>query len=171
MRLSPNFTTAEFLKSPTGDRLGIDNYHYTNTQLGNMRRLCEKCLEVIRAKLREKTKSVLTVQVTSGLRSPALNKAVGGAANSQHLRGQAADIVVPGMTVQELFDFILEEGIVFDQMIQEFDAWVHISWRNGGPAYQRQQSMYAWKNAQGKTVYTTKRPIAMDFDTQQAPLT
>lgn len=80
--------------------------------------------------------------VNSGYRSPALNRAVGGVATSQHVKGEAADITAGSTTANKrLFDKIMElqkEGkIAFDQLIDESHyRWIHISYRADGNRYQ-----------------------------------
>lgn len=69
------------------------------------------------------------ITVTSGYRSPAVNAAVGGVANSAHVLGRAADFICPGFgTPLEVCHAIERSGIAFDQLIHEFGAWVHIAW-------------------------------------------
>jgi hypothetical protein len=87
-------------------------------------KLVAEMLEIIRAKFG-------AVRVNSGFRGPAVNAAVGGSATSQHSKGEAADIVCPAVTVDELHRWIVvESGIAFGQCILEKpagSAWVHIS--------------------------------------------
>ena len=87
-------------------------------------KLVAEMLEVIRAKFG-------AVRVNSGFRGPAVNAAVGGSATSQHSLGEAADIVCPAVTVDELHKWIVtESGLKFGQCILEkpgSSAWVHIS--------------------------------------------
>ena len=87
-------------------------------------KLVAEMLEVIRAKFG-------AVRVNSGFRGPAVNAAVGGSATSQHSKGEAADIVCPSTTVDELHRWIVvESGLKFGQCILEKpagSAWVHIS--------------------------------------------
>ena len=73
------------------------------------------------------------VQVNSGYRCPALNKAVGGASASQHLTGKAADITAGSVSAnKELFNLIAKSGIEYDQLIDEYDyKWIHISYNEG----------------------------------------
>jgi hypothetical protein len=73
------------------------------------------------------------ITVNSGYRSKELNKAVGGAATSQHLKGEAADITVGSKTEnKKLFLLIKDSGLVFDQLIDEKDySWVHVSYSKG----------------------------------------
>ena len=66
--------------------------------------------------------------ITSGYRCANLNKILGGAVNSQHLNGQAADFIVKNMTPEKIINIILKSDIKFDQLINEHDKWVHISY-------------------------------------------
>ena len=70
------------------------------------------------------------ISINSGYRCPELNQSVGGQKSSQHLLGCAADIRVSGMTPDEVVKAIIQTDIQFDQMIREFDSWVHISVAN-----------------------------------------
>ena len=92
------------------------------------------------------------VIITSGFRSSSVNRVVGGSASSQHMRGQAVDFTVIGVTVDQLFDDI-RKGVIkvpYDQLIHEFGSWVHIS---HNIAHNRKQSLrIAFQN--GKAVTT-----------------
>ena len=70
------------------------------------------------------------IYVNSGYRSPALNKAVGGVANSQHMKGQAADITTCNTASnRKLFALIRDGGFDFDQLIDEANGtWIHVSY-------------------------------------------
>jgi zinc D-Ala-D-Ala carboxypeptidase len=120
--LSPNFRLSEFLVSQTASRQGIDN----TPPKALMPRLVNlaKGLERVRAL----TGSAIII--TSGYRSAALNKAVGGSHNSQHSFGEAADIICPrfgtALDLAELIE-LNQEAVGFDQLILEFGRWVHIS--------------------------------------------
>jgi len=75
------------------------------------------------------------IVVTSGYRCQKLNRAVGGAARSQHITGEAADIRTLSDRAWEnrqLFDLIQKLGLPYDQLIDEYDYdWVHVSFREG----------------------------------------
>ncbi len=94
------FKLAEFINSPTANRLGIDNTPSFDV-VDNLNRLADY-LDGIRAKLGK------PILVSSGYRCPMLNKAVGGVANSQHLKGLAADLVCADM--ESLEKVLLETG-------------------------------------------------------------
>ena len=66
--------------------------------------------------------------INSAFRSFEVNKAVGGATNSQHVKGQAVDFVpMKEIGLKEAYDAIVASGIVFDQLIYEYGSWLHIS--------------------------------------------
>lgn len=119
MDLSTHFSLQEFTASQTATRLGLDN---TAPQ------------SVMRALLRTATgmEGVRTllqapIIISSGYRSPEVNRAVGGSPNSQHTRGEAVDFICPGYgTPLKICKAIVSSGIKFDQLIME-GAWVHIS--------------------------------------------
>ena len=119
------FALKEFVKSNTAARLGINNNPSEDVKK-NIELLVEKILDPLREKFGK------PIIVTSGYRCKELNKAVGGAAKSQHMSGEAADI----RTVEdsksankELFNLIIELGLPFDQLINEHDYdWVHVSY-------------------------------------------
>jgi zinc D-Ala-D-Ala carboxypeptidase len=147
MQLSKNFTLSEFLISQTASRLGIDN---TPSQqvIDNLTALCQNILQPLRDKFGP-------VVISSGYRSPQLNKAIGGAANSQHMLGQAADIHMPSMANDELARLIAK-NFVFDQVILEFytlgkpdSGWVHVSYNAAG---NKREQLTATKQ-NGATVY------------------
>jgi hypothetical protein len=141
MKLTEHFTLEEMTRSELATRKGIENAP-DDVTVENLRLLCVNVLEPLRVKLGK------SIHVNSGYRSVRVNQLVGGSGNSQHCKGEAADIVVEGMTAQELFDFIVSNDFPFDQIIQEFNAWVHISWRN--PC--RSQQLLA-RRIDGKVVY------------------
>lgn len=120
-----NFTISELCVSNKARELGIKNIPTDAQTMNNLFYLITECLQPLRDKLKK------PVIVTSGYRCPQVNKAVGGVANSQHMTGQAADIHVNGMRPQQLIDFIVKSGIVWDELINEYDSWVHISYAKG----------------------------------------
>jgi D-alanyl-D-alanine dipeptidase len=76
-----------------------------------------------------------------------VNKAVGGVKTSQHSEGMAVDIVVDGMTPYDVVQFLLDMNIEFDQVINEFNEWTHLSFNQGS---NRKQVLTA-KKTDGKT--------------------
>ena len=122
MQLSPNFTLEELTHSDLASRKGIDNSPGMLAS-ANLVRLAH-LLEQIRKCLNK------PIIVNSGFRCKALNDALGSNDKSQHLIGCAADIRVSGMTPDQIVKAIIQSDIQFDQMIREFDSWVHISVTN-----------------------------------------
>jgi hypothetical protein len=121
MQLTTNFNLSTLTISKTANQFGIDNTP-SDEVIGNLKSLCENVLEPLQALLGE------SIYITSGYRSKELNKKIGGAKKSQHMEGKAADIHVNSKSTEELFIFIKKNFIGFDQLIQEFDSWVHISY-------------------------------------------
>ena len=147
INLSKNFTLSEFVDSPTAKKNRIDNTP-TSEIISNLNMLCTNVLEPLRSLLKK------PINLNSGYRCKALNTALGGSKNSQHMEGKAADFHVAGFSTQELFEFIISKDLRFDQCIMEFPksgaGWVHISW-NG--VKNRGEKLRADK-FDGKTVYT-----------------
>jgi len=137
MQLTANFSLAEL--TVTGRNLpNVPN----EVEIVNLRQLAQKILQPLRDAIGK------PVRVNSAFRSEAVNRAVGGTATSQHSLGQAADIHVPGMPSVELARTIVRLGLPFDQVIEEFGRWVHVSY---GPRHRREQ--LAAVKVGGKTVY------------------
>ena len=117
------FTIGELCKSDVAVEKRITNTP-DNTTIGRMNALMEECLDKVREMWGK------PIGVNSGYRSYELNKAVGGAKNSQHLRGEAADITTGTKeNNRKLFDLIVASDIPFDQLIDESDyKWLHLSY-------------------------------------------
>lgn len=129
-QLTEHFSLEELTFSQTALRLGIPNDPNAD-QLGNLHILCETLLEPARALLG------VPFSVDSGFRSLPLNHAVGGARNSAHLDGRAADCK-PQMDLQEAFDKLRHSDLVFDQIIFECHAWIHLAIAANGEEPRRQ---------------------------------
>jgi len=119
MKLTPNFSLEELTHSETAERLGLDNTPSENVK-ANLTRLA-RLLEDIRRVLGR------PIMVNSAYRSQEVNKAIGSKPTSQHCIGCAADIRVPGLTPDNIVKEILKTNLEYDQLIREFDSWVHIS--------------------------------------------
>lgn len=132
-------------KSATAERKGIDNTPSVQVR-ANLTALIEKVLDPLREAYGK------PIIVTSGYRCERLNKAVGGAASSQHVKGEAADIRSVEDTPEEnkkLYDLIVKLGLPFDQLINEYGYdWVHVSF---GSQHRRQKLKAVKKN--GRTSY------------------
>ena len=122
-----HFTPDELIHSDTADRLCIDNTP-TGDAIDNLDRLVTRVLD----KLRDGWGRPIIV--TSGYRCKELNAAVGGARNSQHLKGQAADIVSDDFDEFRRFVRRWCKDNDFDQCIFEHSSdseWIHISYVEG----------------------------------------
>ena len=119
------FTIRELTKSTTAIKKGIDNTP-TREVTSNLIYLIDNILDPLREAWGE------PLIVTSGYRCPKLNKAVGGSATSQHVKGQAADIRTLKDTPEEnkrLFELVQKLGLPFDQLINEYNYdWVQVSY-------------------------------------------
>lgn len=119
MKLTDHFTLSELTQSETAARRRIDNIPSSET-LVNLTRTAQ-LLEKVRAELGDKP-----VLISSGYRCHALNRAVGGATNSAHSQGLAADFICPGFgSPLDICKRLAAARIEFDQLIQE-GTWVHI---------------------------------------------
>ncbi|MCQ2255567.1 MAG: D-Ala-D-Ala carboxypeptidase family metallohydrolase [Bacteroidaceae bacterium] len=144
MNLTQNFTLSELTRSETASRLHINNNPGT-IPIQNLQKLCDSILQPLRNAYGK------PIFVNSGYRSPTLNKAIGGATNSQHMLGQAADItarhsIQKGSDAaanhdyreenKRLFNLIISLKLPFDQLIDEKNySWIHVSF---GPRNRRQ---------------------------------
>lgn len=138
MQLTEHFTLEEFITSSTAKARGIDNSVSSQRVVDNLRNLCEQVLEPLRSYANQ------PITISSGYRCKALNKVVGGARNSQHMTGEAADIHIPlydfkDSTGSRLTDIQLArdwmqwltDNTDFDQLILETVNrrifWLHVS--------------------------------------------
>jgi hypothetical protein len=151
MQLSKNLALSEVTRSETAKRKGISNMP-TPEHIENFKKLAENVFQPIRDHFG------VPIRLSSGYRSEALNKAIGGAgkvvngkyvASSQHCKGEAIDIDMDGTSItnKQVFDFI-KDNLNFDQLIWEFGTstnpdWVHVSYDSEGK--QRKQILKAVK--------------------------
>ena len=145
MKLTAHFDLSEFTRSESAKREGLDNTP-TPEHLENIKILCEKVLEPIRLRFGP-------INISSGYRGKMLNHFIGGAVNSDHCVGRAADIDMDdtgsGVTNKEIFDYI-KDNLDYDQLINEFNySWVHVGYRG---KENRKQTLRAIK-VKGKTTY------------------
>jgi len=129
MKLGKYFSLSEMVKSQTAIRKGIDNLP-NDEQIEALIELVENVLDPVREHFGR------PVTVNSGFRGKKLNKAIGGSKSSQHCKGEAADIEIPGVSNPEVAEWI-KNNLDFDQLILEFhtsgipdSGWVHVSWRS-----------------------------------------
>ncbi len=124
------FTISELIRSDTAKRQGISN-NPTPDEIESIWRLMNEVLDPIRENYGK------PIYVTSGYRSPALNRAVGGSQTSQHMRGEAADIDTPSRAENKrLFEIIvdmLRRGeltvgqLIWEKGNSEGPDWIHVS--------------------------------------------
>ena len=156
MRLSKNFTLKELIASDTALRLGIDNTP-SKEGIWKLTLLATNLLQPIRNELGP-------LRVTSGYRSPELNKAIGGSTKSQHCKCQAVDLQFVKRNKMDnikIFETLMSLQLEFDQCILEFGdateyinpdypAWIHLSYKITD---NRNQTLVAYKDENNKTKY------------------
>lgn len=118
MLLTKNFTLNEFEISQSASRAGIDNA-IPPEFIDNIKKTALN-LQILRSYIN------LPVVITSGYRCKELNLIVGGAENSHHMTGHAVDIIVPGMAIDDIIE-LARDCLLFDQLINEYGQWVHLS--------------------------------------------
>lgn len=133
MILEKSFNLKTFTHSDTAEKLGIDNTQMTDEQLQNLQRLHE-VLTHIQSRLSIKYAKPIQIKINSGFRSKLLNEKVGGVSTSQHSKGEAADTVAIGISLDQYFNLLKElakSGVMkFGQVIKEHigeSKWVHVS--------------------------------------------
>ena len=112
MQLTNNFSLAEMVKSDTALRHDMDNTP-GEAEIANLKTLCEKVLQPVRDHFQT------GVKVNSGYRSPDVNAEVGGSRTSDHCKGQASDIEIPGIANADLAVWIMD-NLTYTQLILEF---------------------------------------------------
>lgn len=129
-RISKNFTLDELTASATAKQMRIINAPGVD-EVCNLCALVHNVLQPLRDAMGE------AIKIGSGYRCPQLNKAVGGVSNSQHMKGEAADLCIDGdlKKGRKWMTWIMEH-CDFDQLILEHNAkgtyWVHVSFRSDG---------------------------------------
>lgn len=125
--MTPNFKLEEFIRSDVARVLGVDNTPPPEVMV-DLQRTAEG-LERLRAVVDD-----LPIQILSGYRCLSLNRAVNGSLNSQHMKGQAADIICPKLGPVDTFARIIAvnaKALGVDQVIKERNGrgalWVHVS--------------------------------------------
>lgn len=126
MQLTKNFSLAELTATSTG----IDNSPSKDV-INSLLALAGNVLQPARERYGK------AITVNSGYRSPAVNRRVGGAASSQHMTGQAADITT-GSKEENRKLFAILETMDYDQLIDEKDmSWIHVSYKPTGNRRQK----------------------------------
>lgn len=119
------FTIKELTKSATATAKKLDNTP-DEQAIKNLTTLVDKVLDPLREKY---SKPII---VTSGYRSPEVNRSVNGATSSQHALGEAADLSVGSKEENKKLFNLIKDEFPFDQLINEYDySWVHVSYREG----------------------------------------
>lgn len=135
-QITKNFTLEEMCASQTAKAKGIDNTP-NSAVIVNLTHLAVKVLQPLRSAMGE------AIAIGSGYRCPALNKAVGGVSNSQHMTGQAVDLCLPltkdgqqDLKKGKLWFEWIRKNCFFDQLIWEHNSkgsyWVHVSYNFNG---------------------------------------
>lgn len=144
MQLSKNFSLDEFLKSSTATRYKINNTPNNNV-INNLKDLCINVLQPIRDNFGK------PLTISSGFRCKELNDKVGGARNSQHLIGQAADFHIKGVPFNDVMMWCVD-NLIFDQLIDEYSKnthWLHISFNKNN---NRKQALIYRKGVYSKWI-------------------
>ena len=129
MKLSPHFDLEEFIHSDTATRLGIDNTP-TVEVIDNLTYLAGE-LEHVRTILGH------PMLISSGFRSYALNDHLGSKRTSSHTKGLAVDFICPSFgNPHSVVSAIVMANINYDQVILEYDRWVHLSFKQLDPRKQ-----------------------------------
>ena len=125
--ISKHVSYKEGVYSTTATRRGIDNVP-NDEQLANMELIAEKVFEPLRKYVGG------PIKINSFFRCPKLNKAIGGARSSQHMKGQAMDIddTFGVVANSDMYNYI-KNNLDFDQLIWEFGDddnpnWLHVSY-------------------------------------------
>lgn len=138
MKLSPHFLLEEFTTSQLASRYGWDNTP-PESAIANLRRVAY-LLEQVRTLLNE------PIQITSGYRCLKVNEALGSKPTSQHTIGCAADFRGIRTSPYDICRAIILSNIKYDQLIYEFNSWVHISVPNSETDKHRMQKLIINRN-------------------------
>jgi zinc D-Ala-D-Ala carboxypeptidase len=158
MELSRFFTLAEMTRSASAQSAKISNQPGA-AETNSLRALCAAVLDPLRESIGE------AIRVNSGFRSPKLNEHIGGARDSQHVRGEAADIESRGVSALELFQRIIRLALPFDQLIYEDKSatskWVHVSHAAGGSRGQILKANFGPSGSATYSKLTAEEALAM----------
>lgn len=143
------FTMDEFIRSETAGQQGIDNTP-SEYQKNNVIEMVDNLLDPLReawaVECNKYKLGTAAIRVTSGIRSKALNEAVGGSKTSAHYLGYAADLMPCNGKLGHFKRFCIEWLVDkdFDQMISEDEdstgtpKWIHIGYKNSAGQFRRQ---------------------------------
>ncbi len=152
--LSPHFTFFEMTKTEHRDLLELNRKEAVN-YLDNLKFLCNEVLEPLRSFIGK------PLFITSGFRCHLLNTRIGGSPHSYHIKGLAADFVLPHTTKEELFEVFneiaLRKPVLFDQLIFEKATWIHIGVRTDLEGRNRFQALTY--NGHSYDLYTPKPDV------------
>ena len=162
--LTAHFSLREMCASGTAIRLGIENVP-DEAVIKRLQQLCEHVLEPLRQRFG-------VIRITSGYRCERLNRAVGGVKNSQHLRGEAADIHVSNIEVgRKMFRFIKEnlefDQLLFERILENGVCWLHVSYRTPSPSLPEGEGGLT-KDERRRTKAETKTKAPMKANRRQA---
>ena len=133
MKLSEHFTLEELIYSDIAKRHSLDN-NPDQYIISNLTRVAQ-LLEDVRSLFNQ------PIRINSAYRSITVNSLLGSKPTSQHCIGCAADIRIDGLTPDQIVKKIIKSDIQYDQLIREFDSWVHISVPNSEGYIARKQSL------------------------------
>jgi zinc D-Ala-D-Ala carboxypeptidase len=146
MKLSENFPLHEFLRSETAARMGRV-LEPPPEAVAHLTRLSVEVLQPVHVLLGR------PLYILSGWRPDWLNDQVGGAKDSAHLYGRAADTIVSGMSALVLARFIQRHNLPVDKCIVEFDQWVHVQ-VSRAPSIAPRRIYLTARRVNGKTIYS-----------------
>lgn len=119
------FTLKELTRSSTAEAEKLDNTP-DKTAEANLTKLVDNVLDPLREMYGK------PIIITSGYRSPEVNKIVKGAKTSQHKLGEAADISGGSKEENKKLFNLIKDNLDYDQLINEYDySWIHVSYRKG----------------------------------------
>ena len=133
--MTQNFTLKEFIRSTTARRYDIQNIP-SESHIQNIRYGIEHILQPLRDYVH------VPIRITSGYRNTRVNDLVGGVASSHHTTGEAADFHISGYTINQAIKIIIDMKLPYDQLINEYDSWVHLGWRQP----HRYQGLYFYRD-------------------------
>jgi len=142
---SPNFSLDELTFSETATRKGIDNTP-SDDVLDNLYKTAME-MENVRELLNNNP-----ILISSGYRCLELNTLLGSKPTSAHIRGLACDFTCPKFgDPHDIVDAIFRSDILYDQIILEFDKWVHLAFPENGKSARKKALII---NKKGTMIYS-----------------